>query len=196
MKVLSTNVASVGALIGMQDERASRVASAIHKRPVAGSVMVPMGGIAGDEQADRRVHGGRDKAVYAYPSEHYAFWNRHRTTALKRKSLLQPGDVGENLTIEGLLEKEVWIGDSLAIGSVVLQITEPRTPCFKFGIKMGFYHAPKLMHQSGLSGFYLRVLQEGAMQAGDAIELCAGPRTMTIAQLNEQRRTARQRDLF
>src|SRR4051812_28757961 len=113
------------------------------------------------------MHGGLDKAVYAYPSEHYAFWMAQRAAALKREELLPPGSIGENLTLQGVLEDDVWIGDRLRIGDTLLQVSEPRRPCFKFAAKMGFNHAVKLMVQSGYSGFYLCVLQTGCVQAGD-----------------------------
>ncbi len=196
MKVLSINCARIGNLFVSDDEGMRRIASAIHKQPVQGTVDVGKLGIVGDEQADRKIHGGPDKAVYAYPIEHYSFWMAQRAKTLKQETALPPGFFGENLTIEGLLESQAWIGDRLAIGTVLLEVTEPRTPCFKFNVKMRMQHAAKLMLQSGHSGFYLRVLQDGSMQAGDTITLIAGPRRMTIAMLNDQRRSARQAELF
>ena len=196
MKVLSINCAQVGNLFVSGEEGMRRIASAIHKQPVQGSVEVRKFGITGDEQADRKIHGGPDKAVYAYPVEHYPFWTAQRAKALKQESALPPGSLGENLTIEGLLESEAWIGDQLAIGTALLEVSQPRTPCFKFNVKMRMSHASQLMLQSGYSGFYLRVLQEGSMQAGDTISLLPGPRRMTIAMLNDQRRSARQAELF
>ncbi|MGV3743544.1 MAG: MOSC domain-containing protein [Burkholderiaceae bacterium] len=196
MKVLSINCARVGNLFVSDEEGMRRIASAIHKQPVQGPVEVGTLGIVGDEQADRKLHGGPDKAVYAYPVEHYPFWTAQRAQALRQESALPPGSLGENLTIEGLSESEAWIGDRLAIGTALLEVSEPRTPCFKFNVKMRMSHASKLMLQSGYSGFYLRVLQEGSMQAGDTIALLPGPRRMTIAMLNDQRRSARQAELF
>jgi MOSC domain-containing protein YiiM len=196
MKVLSINCAPVGNLFVADEGGMRRIASAIHKQPVDKAVDVNSLGIVGDEQADRSIHGGLNKAVYAYPSEHYAFWIAQRRKTLRQEELLPPGFLGENLTLEGLLESDAWIGDQLAIGSVLLEVTEPRTPCFKFNVKMRMSHAAKLMLQSGYSGFYLRVLQEGRMQAGDVITLLPGPRRITIAALNDQRRTARQAELF
>jgi MOSC domain-containing protein YiiM len=196
MKVLSINCAPVGNLFVSDDAGMRRVASAIHKRPVDGAVEVSKLGIAGDEQADRTIHGGFGKAVYAYPSEHYPFWIAQRSKALRQDEMLLPGFLGENLTLEGMLESDVWIGDRLAIGSALLEVTEPRTPCFKFNVKMRMAHASKLMLQSGYSGFYLRVLTEGRMQAGDSITLLPGLRRITIAALNDQRRSGRQAELF
>jgi MOSC domain-containing protein YiiM len=196
MEVSSINVATAGDLFVSRSGNMHRVATGIHKQPVAGSATVRKSGIVGDEQADLSVHGGPDKAVYAYPSEHYGFWAAQRLKTLKREEPLAPGAMGENLTLQGILEKDVWVGDRLAIGGVVLEVTEPRSPCYKFGIKMGFSHAIKLMVQSGASGFYLRVLQEGNLQAGDVVTIMPGPREISIVQINDQRRRGRQRDLF
>lgn len=196
MKIVSVNLAPVGRLQVEQHGTLHRIASAINKIPVPGKVDVGRLGLAGDEQADLTVHGGLDKAVYAYPIEHYGFWEQQRTLALKRSAPLPPGSMGENLTLEGLLEQDLWVGDQLAIGSVVLLVTEPRRPCFKFAAKMGFSHAVKMMVQSGFTGFYLRVLQTGALQSGDMVRVTPGPRLVTLAQINRQRYQGRQRDLF
>ena len=199
MKLLSVNVALVGDLFITQDSEKVRVRTGIHKQPVAGAVAVGRLGLAGDEQADQSVHGGLDKAVYAYPSEHYGFWNTQRATRLKRppdEVAITAGGLGENLTIEGILEADVWIGDRILIGSAVLQVSEPRHPCFKLNAKLGFPHASKMMIQSGYSGFYLKVLDTGLIQAGDRITLSPGPREVALAWLNERRRKGRQEDLF
>jgi MOSC domain-containing protein YiiM len=196
MKVLSVNRGGITELFVPQSQRTRRVVTGIHKQPVAGAVAVNMLGLAGDEQADLSVHGGLQKAVYAYPSEHYAFWSEQRRAVYKRDEPLPPGSMGENLTLQGLLENEVWVGDRLHIGSALLQVTEPRSPCFKFNAKMGFAHAAKIMVQAGNTGFYLRVLEPGTLQAGDAIVLIPGPREVSMAQINERRRKGRQADLF
>lgn len=196
MQVLNVNVATVGTLFIEQSSHVHRIATGIHKQPVQGAVQLTRLGLAGDEQADLSVHGGLGKAVYAYPSEHYAFWAAQRRAALKREEPLPPGSMGENLTLQGVLESDVWVGDRLHIGSAVLEVTEPRSPCFKFNAKMGFSHAAKMMLQAGCSGFYLRVLQTGEISAGDAVTLVAGQRAMSIAQINERRLKGRQRDLF
>lgn len=196
MKVLNISVGTVRDLFVPQSDAMRRVATGIHKQAVEGPVAVGKLGLAGDEQADLTVHGGLNKAVYAYPSEHYAFWKTQRTAALKREEPLAAGSMGENLTLQGLLESDVWIGDRLRIGGVLLQVTEPRHPCYKFNAKMGFGHAAKMMLQSGYSGFYLRVLETGEIAAGDAVELIAGPRETSIVQINERRRKGRQQDLF
>ncbi|QAU33141.1 MOSC domain-containing protein [Janthinobacterium sp. 17J80-10] len=196
MKILSVNLAQVGRLQVEQHGTLHRITSAINKMPVSGMVEVGRLGLAGDEQADLSVHGGLDKAVYAYPVEHYAFWEQQRAVALKRSAPLPPGSMGENLTLEGLLEEDLWVGDRLTIGSSVFMVTEPRRPCFKFAAKMGFSHAVKMMVQSGFTGFYLRVVQTGALQSGDTVHLAPGPRVATLAQINRQRYQGRQRDLF
>ncbi|HJV51803.1 MAG TPA: MOSC domain-containing protein [Noviherbaspirillum sp.] len=191
MRVVSVNLAAAGAMMIRQSDREHRIMTAIHKQPVPGAVRVHRLGLAGDEQADLTVHGGLDKAVYAYPSEHYAFWAAQRLAALQREEPLPPGSMGENLTLQGLLEQDVWVGDRLRIGSALLQVTEPRRPCYKFAAKMGFSHAVKTMMQSGFSGFYLRVIEAGEIAAGDGIALLPGARSVAIAQINEQRRKAR-----
>jgi MOSC domain-containing protein YiiM len=169
------------------------VLSAIAKTPVAGPVAVGVLGLAGDEQADLSVHGGLSKAVYAYPSEHLAFWQTVRAQAQVAPwgQALPAGAMGENLLLQGLLERDLWIGDRLLIGSAargcVLVVSEPRQPCFKFGAAMGFAQAAKLMTQSGFCGSYLAVLEPGTVQAGDPIELQPGPREIGIQELFKAR---------
>jgi MOSC domain-containing protein YiiM len=196
MHIVSVNVARVGALFSPASVNGHQVATAIHKQPVAGPVAVSRLGLEGDAQADRRLHGGPGKAVYAYPLEHYAFWQTQRRLAGKGDAPLAHGALGENLTVQGMLEEDCWIGDRLAAGSVLLEVSEVRTPCFKLNVKMGLSHAARLMDQSGHTGFYLRVLEPGIIAAGDAVTVLPGPRTVSIAQINAGRRTARQPDLF
>lgn len=196
MKVCSVNRATAGDLFVTQSGNVQRIITGIHKQPVSGPVVAKHLGLQGDEQADLTVHGGLDKAVYAYPCEHYGFWAAQKLAALKREEPLPPGSMGENLTIQGLLEQDVWVGDRLAIGDALFEVTEPRSPCYKFAAKMGFAHAVKMMVQSGATGFYLRVLREGAVQAGDAIALSPGPRDVSIANINDWRWKGHQRDLF
>lgn len=141
-------------------------------------------GLATDEQADPTVHGGRGKAVYAYPHEHYAFWKTVRSQA--RLQLWDeepsPGLMGENLTITGLMETHAWIGDRLRFPNCLLAISEPRMPCGKFDAVMGFKQASKMMAQSGFCGFYLSVTVEGTLQSGEVAELVPGPRQVSIAE--------------
>jgi MOSC domain-containing protein YiiM len=157
--------------------------SAIRKRPRLGPVAVGLLGLEGDEQADLSVHGGLSKAVYAYPQEHRAFWQTVRGQA-RVAGELRPGDMGENLTLTGLLENAAWIGDVLRFaGGCELVVSEPRYPCFKFSAHMGFAQAAKLMAQSGYCGFYLAVKREGSLAAGEAFELIPGPREVGIVEL-------------
>lgn len=169
------------------------VLSAIGKAPVPGPVAVGPLGLAGDEQADLSVHGGLSKAIYAYPSEHLPFWQTVRAQAQVAPwgQPLAPGALGENLLLQGLLERDLWIGDRLHVGDggrgCVLVVSEPRQPCFKFGAAMGFAQAVKLMAQSGYCGCYLAVLQPGQVQAGDAVELQNGPRELSLSELFRSR---------
>lgn len=161
------------------------VTSAIAKRAVAGPVAVALLGLEGDEQADPAVHGGLAKAVYAYPAEHYAFWRTVRAQAgvASWNATLAPGSLGENLTLEGLLEDRAWIGDRLRFAHCVLAVSEPRRPCAKFNAAMGFAQAAKLMAQSAWCGFYLAVIEPGTIAAGETFEVLAGPREVRIDEL-------------
>jgi MOSC domain-containing protein YiiM len=196
MKIISVNIGSASGLFVRQDAETHRVMTGIHKRPASGPVQVGRLGVAGDEQVDLSVHGGLDKAVYAYPAEHYAFWNARRKAVLHTDEPLPHGSTGENLTVEGLLETDLWIGDRLHVGSTVLQVTEPRQPCFKFNAKIGFPQASRQMLQAGFSGFYLRVIETGTVQAGDAITLQPGLRETSLGSINLRRFRGRQRELF
>lgn len=141
------------------------IQTGIDKRPVEGPVAVDRLGLMGDMQADLRVHGGLQKAVYVYASEHYEFWR-----AQLPGTELPPGSFGENLTISGLLEADVHVGDHLQIGTAVFQVTQPRTPCFKLALK---FERPDMIHRflaSGRSGFYLSVVTEGIVKAGSSVE--------------------------
>jgi MOSC domain-containing protein YiiM len=162
-----------------------KVMTAIGKRAVEGAVSVHPLGLEGDEQADLSVHGGLAKAVYAYPGEHLDFWKTVRAQA--QVSLwdepLPPGFLGENLTLRGLLENQVWIGDVLRFPDCDLAVSEPRYPCFKLSAVMGFPQAAKLMAQSAWCGFYLAVRRPGTIQAGQAFELLPGPREVGIPEL-------------
>lgn len=188
MKVLHVNCARAEA----RQINGRRVMTAIGKRPVTGPVVVGPLGLDGDEQADPSVHGGTSKAVYAYSQTHYAFWQTVRAQA--RAALwdepLPPGSMGENLTIDGLLEGELYIGDRWHLPGCVLAVSEPRMPCFKLAAAMGFPQAVKLMAQSGYCGSYLAVLQPGRVQAGDTITVEPGPREVSIRELFRARAPA------
>jgi MOSC domain-containing protein YiiM len=180
-KLLSLNVARASTV----SINGRRVMTAIAKRAVEGPRAVARLGVAGDEQADLSVHGGPSKAVYAYPSEHYAFWQTVRSQAgvALWDEPLPPGSLGENLTLAGVQESEVWIGDVLRFPHCALAVSEPRFPCFKFNAAMGFKHAAKLMVQSGWCGWYLAVREEGTIAAGEEFVVVPGPREVGIAEL-------------
>lgn len=161
MKILSVNV---GAPRQVQTSGGA-VLTSIFKNPVQGRVTVQGHNIAGDRQSDLTVHGGPYKAVYCYPSEHYEFWKRELPG-----TEMPYGMFGENLTTEGLVEEGVCIGDRFRVGTAVLQITQPRMPCFKLGIRFGRPDIVKLFWRSGRSGLYFSVIEEGSVAAGDAVE--------------------------
>jgi MOSC domain-containing protein YiiM len=144
------------------------VRTSIFKAPVSDRVRVSKLNLEGDQQSDLSVHGGIEKAVYAYPSEHYPFW-REELPGIA----LPWGSFGENFTTEGLLDGAVRIGDRFRIGSAEFVVTQPRMPCFKLGIRFGRSDIIKRFLQSGRAGFYFAVLQEGEVTAGDPIELLA-----------------------
>lgn len=182
MKILSVNVAKVQSV----EIDGRRVMSAIGKRPQTGPIAIHPLGLEGDEQADPRYHGGLSRAVYAYPSEHLAFWRTVRAQARVGawNDEVPPGLCGENLTLEGVTESQLWVGDQLHLPSgAVLAVSEPRQPCYKFAAVIGFPQALKLMVQSGYCGSYLAVIQTGTVQAGDTFTLVPGPREVSISEL-------------
>ena len=156
--------------------RGKSVLTSIFKTPVSGRVQVKSENLEGDEQSDLAVHGGAQKAVYAYPAEHYDFWRRELPN-----EELPWGAFGENLTIEGLLEDDVWIGDRYRIGTAELVVTQPRMPCYKLAIRFGQIEIVKRFLDSRRSGFYFSVGQEGDLGAGDSIErLSRDQRRLTV----------------
>jgi MOSC domain-containing protein YiiM len=160
------------------------VRTGIFKRPVEGPVMVRTLNIDGDEQGDLTVHGGVDKAVYCYASEHYPAWQEE----LGREWPF--GTFGENLTVSGLFEDQLHVGDVLEVGDAVLQVVQPRFPCYKLGIKIGDQRFVKRFQESGRSGFYCRVLQEGNIEPGQPIKLTQRDETQpTIADMLAARDT-------
>jgi len=144
------------------------VPSAFIKTPVDKGVIVRRLGLEGDVQADLSVHGGVDKAVYLYPARHYQTW-RHELP--QHADVLLPGGFGENLTVSALDEESVCLGDVVRIGSATLQVTQFRQPCFKLGLRFGDNRMPRAMLKTGRSGWYARVLGEGALGKGDAVVL-------------------------
>src|SRR4029079_19518830 len=162
MKIISLNVGRPR-LVMRNDEP---VSTGIYKEPVDGRVMLRTLNLDGDRQADLTVHGGADKAVYAYPSEHYGHW-RGELPEME----LPWGMFGENFTVEGLDESSVNIGDRFRVGEAEVTVTQPRMPCYKLGIKFGRADIIKRFLASGLTGFYFSVRCEGEVGAGDEIEL-------------------------
>jgi MOSC domain-containing protein YiiM len=175
MRVLSVNV-------GLPREvlwRGRPVTTGIFKEPVTGRVPVRALNVDGDRQADLRVHGGPDKAVYAYPSEFYDLWRRERP-----ELDFAWGRFGENLTTEGVLDDEVSVGDRFRVGTAELVVTQPRLPCFKLGIRMGRDRFVTEFLERGLLGFYLSVVREGEVEAGDSIvELARDPRGFRVTEV-------------
>ena len=163
MKLLSANVG-----FPREVEWHGRIVrTSIFKAPVPGPVQVRKLNLDGDQQSDLTVHGGVDKAVYVYPSEHYAFWRDELPQAD-----LSLGAFGENFTTEGELDDSaVYIGDKFRIGSAEFVVTQPRIPCFKLGIRFGRADMVKQFLHSGRNGFYFAVVKEGAVSAGDSIQV-------------------------
>ena len=141
------------------------ITTGIFKQPVAGRVRMRSLNLDGDQQADLTVHGGIEKAIYAYPMEHYAYWRQELPD-----QPLPWGTFGENLPIEGLSETTVNIGDRFRMGTAEVMVTQPRFPCFKLNLKFGRDDMVKRFLDSCLSGIYFSVVQEGEVGAGDAIE--------------------------
>lgn len=162
MRVLSV---SVGLPQIVQTSEEGFVTTAIFKKPVEGRVRVAELNLEGDAQADLRVHGGPSKSVYVYPGEHYEKWREEMPD-----HEFETANFGENLTTEGMLETEVYIGDKLRIGTAEFAVTEPRMPCYKLGIRFGRKDILRKFLQSRRSGFYLTVLKLGDLKAGDEIE--------------------------
>jgi MOSC domain-containing protein YiiM len=190
MKLISISSGKVLPLFGNHHPDYKSVASAIRKNSISNlqnpsTVEITSLGVKGDEQADLSVHGGIEKAIYVYPSEHYDFWNQLLTRETKKSTLLQHGAIGENFTIEGLLEADVFVGDKLLIGDLQFSVVKLREPCFKFNAAMGYKGASKAMLQSGFSGWYLRVIKTGVLAAGAQITVIPGAREISIAQQNK-----------
>jgi len=182
MKILSVNVAPARKV----QINGREVLTAIGKLPQTGPVPYGLMGLEGDEQADPTVHGGLSKAIYAYPSEHLPFWRTVRAQARASgwDDEVPPGLVGENLTLEGVTERELWVGDLLTFADGgVLVVSEPRFPCFKFNAAMGFNKASKLMAESGYCGSYFAVRVPGTLRAGDEFTLVPGNRELSLLDL-------------
>ncbi len=202
MKLLSISAGKVAPLFGNHHPDYKSVASAIRKKSMSNlqnpaPIEITNLGVKDDEQADLSVHGGIEKAIYVYPAEHYLFWNALLTRETKKPTSLQYGAIGENFTIEGLLETDVFVGDKLQIGELEFVVVKLREPCFKFNAAMGYKGASKVMLQSGYSGWYLRVLKTGMVAAGAPISLIPGSRNTSIAEQNQNLLKSRnQKDLW
>jgi MOSC domain-containing protein YiiM len=142
-----------------------QVSTSIFKEAVKGKISLRKLNLEGDEQADLTVHGGPDKALYVYPSEHYAWWRQEMPDVE-----FDFGKFGENLTTEGLMEDKVFIGDQFQMGTAIVQVSQPRLPCYKLGIRFGRTDIIKKFMQSCRSGIYFSVLQEGELGTGDPIK--------------------------
>jgi MOSC domain-containing protein YiiM len=159
--------------------RGGLVSTSIFKAPVDGPVALRRLGFDGDSQADPSVHGGEYKAAYLYSADAYAWWSGELGHEL------QPGEFGENLTVTGLLDADVYVGDVLRVGAATVEVTTPREPCFKLGIRMGDPRFVPRFRDANRTGFYVRVLDEGAVQRGDVIEVVRrAPDSVTIAEFH------------
>jgi MOSC domain-containing protein YiiM len=161
MKILSVNVGRPRQIVS----NGKSITTGIFKTPIHKRIKVSKLNIEGDGQADLSVHGGLNKAVYGYPSEHYDYWRR------EFPSMELPwGMFGENLSMKGLLEDDVHIGDRFRMGTAILMVTQPRLPCYKLGIKFDRDDMPERFLASGRTGFYFAVIEEGELGEGDAVE--------------------------
>lgn len=173
-RVLSVNVGVPRSV----EWQGRRIRTAIWKDPVDGPVEVRGVNLAGDDQADRRVHGGTNKAVYAYAAEDYAWWSEQLGIELGA------GTFGDNLTIEGVDLRLVWVGERWRVGTCLLEVSEPRMPCFKLGARMGTADFVDLFDAVARHGTYLRIIEEGVVQAGDDVHLVSRPELeLTVSEL-------------
>jgi MOSC domain-containing protein YiiM len=176
MKIISLNVGVPRRVLHHDDE----VTTGIFKSPVDRPLMLHRLNLEGDRQADLEVHGGLNKAVYAYPSEHYSYWRQQ----LPEVEFIW-GQFGENVTTEGLWEQDASIGDVYRMGQALVKVTQPRMPCFKLGIRFGRDDMVKRFLASGRSGIYFSVVEEGLVKGGDAIEkISAQPDGISIRDIN------------
>ena len=154
--------------------------SAIWKNPVSGKVFAGGVNLEGDDQADREAHGGYDKAVYAYDSEDLVWW----TSEIGR--VVAPGELGENLTLKGIQVNDALIGERWRVGETVLEVSEPRIPCWRLGVKMDDKSFPKKFTKALRPGAYLRIIQEGFLENGDAVEIIEKPSgTLSVREVFE-----------
>jgi MOSC domain-containing protein YiiM len=176
MKLLSVNVS----LPKEVPHGREAVSTGIFKEPVEGRIVLRTTNLDGDGQADLENHGGVDRAAYAYSIENYDHWRR-----VLGRDKFAFGQFGENFTVEGMLEDDIHIGDVLRVGDALVEVSQPRPPCFKLGIKMGMAGFPKRFLASGRVGFYLRVLEEGEVGAGDVFERVeSDPERMSVREMS------------
>lgn len=155
------------------------VSTGIFKTPVDGELFLSWLNFEGDGQADLVHHGGREKAVCVYPYEHYPFWEKQ----LQRT--LEYGAFGENLTVRGLLEEDVCIGDMFKLGEAIVQVSQPRQPCYKLSVRYGLLDMPLKLQETGYTGFYFRVLKEGVVSRRDGlVRIFAHPKGITVSYAN------------
>ena len=162
MELVSINISSIKTI----ELNGKKISTGIFKKPTAGSIYIGTENIAGDKQADLKNHGGKDKAVYAFSSDHYSYW-----ASILKDPDLKPGAFGENLTISGLDEAQIHIGDIISIGKSLLEVSQPRVPCFKLGMALNNKNLPKLFIDHGATGVYFRVLEQGHIKPGDKVEV-------------------------
>ncbi|MCQ4086869.1 MOSC domain-containing protein [Saccharibacillus sp. JS10] len=156
------------------------VETGIFKSPVNNAVYLSKLGFEGDGQADLKNHGGVDKAACVYSIDRFPFWEADLLPKL------EPGAFGENLSLEGGAEEDFCIGDTFAIGEAIVQVSQPRQPCFKLSVRYGVPELPVKVQETGYSGFYFRVLQEGLIRSGDVFQLIERhPAAMTVMRANE-----------
>jgi len=167
MRIESINCATITHI----DYEGKKIATGIFKRPMDSPVLVRKQNLEGDQQADLKNHGGLDKAIYAFSANHYPYWQKE----LERESM-SPGSFGENLTISNLEESKILIGDQLSIGDCILEVSQPRVPCFKLGIAMGDKRMPRLFTQSYKTGVYFRVIKEGEISKTDQANITFSPK--------------------
>jgi len=173
MRIVSVNVGLPREIVW----KGVTVRTAIFKEPVAGAVAIRGLNLTGDQQADLTVHGGSDKAVYAYPAEHYEYWRKQLPDVS-----LSWGAFGENLTTDALWEDTLCVGDLLRVGSAVLQVTQPRMPCYKLGLRFNRDDMIKRFLVSGRSGFYFSIVEPGEVSAGSKVEISSrDPNRVTVA---------------
>ncbi len=164
-RIVSVNVGELRTV----EFRGRIVSTGIYKFPVEGAVLVEGVNVGGDDQADRRVHGGVDKAVYAYASEDYEWWSGQLGRTLP------PGTFGDNLTTQGIDVGGAVVGQQWRIGDVTLEVSEPRMPCYKLGIRMENPGFPQVFSAADRPGAYLRIVEEGSLAAGDRVEIGTPP---------------------